>query len=206
MEGTFASKSCCVEAFDVFSLFSSTFYTINTSPQWQNQLVRPPASPNHTHHRSQTMLTSPARPRVFFDIAIGERKVGRVVMELYSDIVPKTAENFRCLATGEKGKGKSGKPLHYKGSGFHRVIKGFMIQGGDFTAGNVSRPWVGRSGADGCREREESRFMERSLRMRVLSRSTISLSSFRWPTPAPARTDPSSSSLPSRHRTWTAST
>jgi len=76
------------------------------------------------------------RPRVFFDVTIGGQPVGRIVFELYDDIVPKTAENFRALCTGEKGVGKSGKPLHYKGSSFHRIIKSFMVQGGDFTAGN----------------------------------------------------------------------
>lgn len=69
-----------------------------------------------------------SRPRVFFDVALGGKPLGRITMELYSDIVPKTAENFRCLCTGEKGIGKTGKALHYKGSGFHRVIKQFMIQ------------------------------------------------------------------------------
>nr|Q5U8Z7.1 RecName: Full=Peptidyl-prolyl cis-trans isomerase D; Short=PPIase D; AltName: Full=Rotamase D [Amanita muscaria]AAV40687.1 40 kDa cyclophilin [Amanita muscaria] len=76
------------------------------------------------------------RPIVFFDIAIGGQLAGRVAFRLYSDLVPKTAENFRALCTGEKGLGQSGKPLWYKGSAFHRVIKGFMCQGGDFTAGN----------------------------------------------------------------------
>lgn len=68
-------------------------------------------------------------PHVFFDIKQGDEELGRIVMQIYKDITPKTAENFRALCTGEKGTGQSGKPLHYKGSTFHRVIKDFMIQG-----------------------------------------------------------------------------
>jgi len=75
-------------------------------------------------------------PKVFFDVLIGKLKAGRIVMELFADVTPKTAENFRALCTGEKGIGVSGKQLHYKGSAFHRIIPRFMCQGGDFTRGN----------------------------------------------------------------------
>ncbi|CAK7564693.1 MAG: cytochrome P450 monooxygenase 41 [Sporothrix epigloea] len=85
---------------------------------------------------SDTDSAPATRPYVFFDINIGNKPAGRIVFELFSDIVPKTAENFRALCAGDKGTTKDGKPLHFKGSIFHRVIKQFMIQGGDFTAAN----------------------------------------------------------------------
>ncbi len=81
------------------------------------------------------MATS-TNPRVFFDLSIKGEPAGRLEFELYADKTPKCAENFRALCTGEKGTGKSGKPLHYLNSIFHRVIPKFMAQGGDFTVGN----------------------------------------------------------------------
>jgi len=68
---------------------------------------------------------------VFFDMQIGDEEPARIEMQLFAKHYPKTAENFRCLCTGEKGEG-----LAFKGSSFHRIIPGFMCQGGDFTAGN----------------------------------------------------------------------
>ncbi len=73
---------------------------------------------------------------VYFDVNIDGKPSGRIVLGLFGDEVPKTVENFRALATGEKGLGLSGKPLDYEGSIFHRIIPDFMIQGGDITLGN----------------------------------------------------------------------
>jgi len=81
-------------------------------------------------------VANSANPCVFFDMSIGGKAAGLIVMELFADIVPKTAENFRALCTGEKGRGRGRVPLYFKGSAFHRVIPGFMCQGGDFTTGD----------------------------------------------------------------------
>jgi peptidylprolyl isomerase len=82
--------------------------------------------------KAQVVVTN----RVYFDIQIGDAATPkRVEFGLFGDVVPKTAENFRALCTGEKGE-VGGVKLHYKGSKFHRIIPQFMIQGGDFTRGD----------------------------------------------------------------------
>lgn len=73
-------------------------------------------------------------PVVFFDITMGGTAAGRVVMELFADVAPKTAENFRQLCTGEYK--VNGLPQGYKSATFHRVIRNFMVQGGDFVSGD----------------------------------------------------------------------
>ena len=80
-------------------------------------------------------MASDAHAVVFFDVSIGGAAAGRLTIKLAAN-TPITSENFRALCTGEKGQGRAGKPLHFKGCAFHRVIQGFMAQGGDFTAGN----------------------------------------------------------------------
>ncbi|KAF3796426.1 Peptidyl-prolyl cis-trans isomerase [Nymphaea thermarum] len=74
--------------------------------------------------------------QVYLDVDIDGQHAGRIIIGLYGDVVPKTVENFRALCTGEKGKGSRGKNLHYKGTPFHRIIPGFMIQGGDTIYGD----------------------------------------------------------------------
>ncbi|XP_030099982.1 NK-tumor recognition protein isoform X10 [Mus musculus] len=104
-----------------------------------SRLPSAPSSLSAARRRPAAALAMGAqdRPQCHFDIEINREPVGRIMFQLFSDICPKTCKNFLCLCSGEKGLGKTtGKKLCYKGSTFHRVVKNFMIQGGDFSEGN----------------------------------------------------------------------
>ncbi|KAI9727987.1 MAG: Peptidyl-prolyl cis-trans isomerase H [Chrysothrix sp. TS-e1954] len=83
------------------------------------------------------MASASGNPITFFDMTLGGEPLGRIKMELYANAVPKTAENFRQFCTGEH-RDAQGRPQGYKGCRFHRVIKDFMLQGGDFLKGDGS--------------------------------------------------------------------
>lgn len=79
---------------------------------------------------------APVTQKTYFDIEIDGKAAGRITFGLFGDVVPKTTKNFATLCDGSAGIGNAGKPLHYKNSSFHRIIPGFMAQGGDFTSGD----------------------------------------------------------------------
>ncbi|KAK3043991.1 hypothetical protein LTS18_002475, partial [Coniosporium uncinatum] len=106
----------------------------NASNAGNNSYAAAPAASNTTpSHQTPNIAKAqrdPKNPVVYFDMSVGGQPLGRIQMELFFDVVPATAENFRRLCTGEFDQGG------YQGSTFHRVIPDFMCQGGDFVAGN----------------------------------------------------------------------
>ncbi|XP_010941301.1 peptidyl-prolyl cis-trans isomerase CYP21-1 isoform X1 [Elaeis guineensis] len=111
------------KALIAFVVLAIVFLAFSISHRPVQQDIRVEKEPEITH-------------RVYFEVDIDGQRTGRIVVGLYGKVVPKTVENFRALCTGEKGKGASGKNLHYKGTPFHRIISGFVIQGGDIIHGD----------------------------------------------------------------------
>jgi len=103
---------------------------------WKKRAEEQEAAAAAQAAKNQAQAETVATSTVFFDIVIGDEQAGRLTMDLYGSVAPKTAENFRALCTGEAGVGSLGKPLHFEGCSFHRIIPGFMCQGGDFTSGD----------------------------------------------------------------------
>jgi hypothetical protein len=122
-------------AFVLYALYEK--YTVgNVGNRKVVRVLHPPPTPLTRCQLQVVSIEAAAagsKTKVFFDISIDGEDMGRITFELFDEVVPKTAFNFQALCTGQKGTGRSGKPLHYKGCNFHRVIPNFMLQGGDFT-------------------------------------------------------------------------
>eukprot|EP01132_Coremiostelium_polycephalum_P007707 gene7707-9481_t len=112
---------------------------------------------------TSTEQTKTENSIVFFDISIGGQHIGRIKIELFDDVVPKTAENFRQFCTGEYR--VAGIPIGYKGCSFHKVSKDFMIQGGDFVKGDGS----GRTSIYG------DKFADESFKLKHTGPGTVSM-------------------------------
>jgi len=105
---------------------------VSKHPEVQQTVFRVLKNVPSAEQKLGKQLQAPiVRSRVFLEVSIEKVESSRIVIELFNEIAPKTAENFRCLCTGKKGMGNQGKRLCYKGSLFHRIIPGFMLQVGD---------------------------------------------------------------------------
>ncbi|CAA0832146.1 Peptidyl-prolyl cis-trans isomerase CYP63 [Striga hermonthica] len=149
------SKSTAIGTFDNVSIEILSFSSLRRHPTLEAQSVTHKSllsisssrrllklqTGSDFHAQSELfwsrMMKKLKNPLVYLDVSVDGGTADRIEIELFADAVPKTAENFRALCTGEKGVGATtGKPLHYKGTVFHRIIKGFMAQGGDFSKGD----------------------------------------------------------------------